>query len=219
MVRLLRDNSGSVLVPYTLVFPLFLVATLGTVDMAFMLYEWALANKAAYVGARRAVVSNPVAEAITNPPYTQSQLQQLGLPCSDVATGQRNVLSDGQPVCPALASVCTPTRTGGNCTNGFRWDETAFATIFGAMQNVFPRLERENVLISYQTNNQGFVGQPGGLPMNVTVSILCMTHELYFIDALLGWTFSPPSGCPATLQGPSIPSFASTLQSEDMATN
>jgi Flp pilus assembly protein TadG len=35
--RLLRDNSGSVLVPYTLVLPLFLVVTLGTVDIAFML--------------------------------------------------------------------------------------------------------------------------------------------------------------------------------------
>jgi hypothetical protein len=118
-----------------------------------------------------------------------------------------------------MASVCTPTRNGGGCTNGFRWDETAFGGIFGAMQNVFPRLERENVVISYQTNNQGFVGQPGGLPMSVTVSIRCMTHEFYFIDALLKWTFSPPSGCPATLRGPPIPSFASTLQSEDMVTN
>ncbi len=219
MGKLLRDDSGSVLVTYTLVFPLFIVATLGSVDIAFMLYEWTLANKAAYVGVRRAVVSDPVAQAITNPPYTPSQLQQLGQPCSDVTTGQRNVLPNGQPFCPTMAAVCTPTRTGGNCTNGFRWDEPAFAAIFGAMQNVFPRLERENVLISYQTNNQGFVGQPGGLPMNVTVSIQCMTHEFYFVDVLLKLTFSPPSGCPATLRGPPIPSFASTLQSEDMATN
>ncbi|HWP26780.1 MAG TPA: TadE family protein [Xanthobacteraceae bacterium] len=219
MGKLLRDDSGSVIVIYTLVFPLFIVATLGTVDMALMLYEWALTNKAAYVGARTAVVSDPVAAGITTPVYTQSQLQQLGQPCVDAATGQRNVASDGQFFCPTVAAVCTPTPSGGNCTNGFRWDEPAFARIFTAMQNVFPRLQRQNVQIAYQTNNQGFVGQPGGLPMNITVSIQCMTHGLYFIDALLGWTFSPPSGCPASLRGPPIPSFASTLPSEDMVTN
>jgi hypothetical protein len=216
---LLRDNAGSVLVSYTLVFPLFIIVTLGTVDMALMLYEWALANKAAYVGVRRAVVSNPVAQGITSPVYTQSQLQQLGEPCANIVTGQPNVTSDGQSFCPSIAAVCTPTASGGSCSNGFRWDEAAFGWIFAAMQNVFPRLQRENVQIAYRTNNQGFVGQPGGLPMNVTVSIQCMTHELYFIDALLKWTFSPPIGCPATLKGPPIPSFASSLQSEDMATN
>jgi hypothetical protein len=64
------------------------------------------------------------------------------------------------------------------------------------MQAVFLRLQRENVTISYQTNGTGLVGQawegsadPGNpqftLPMNVTVSITGMTHQFYFISALL----------------------------------
>ena len=64
--KLLRDITGSILVEYTIVFPLFILLVLGTIDVTYMLYEWALANKAAYVGARTAVVSDPVANGITN---------------------------------------------------------------------------------------------------------------------------------------------------------
>jgi hypothetical protein len=216
---LLRETAGSALIAYALVFPLFVLTVMGTVDMAYLLVEWTMANKAVYLGARKAVVSNPVARNITNHAYSQSQIEQLGQPCANVVTGQRNVTPDGQAYCPSLNVVCTPAGSGGTCSNGFDWDEIAFATIFDAMQNAFARLSRENVLIRYQTNDLGFVGQPGGLPMNVTISIACMTHQFYFIDAFMNWTFSPPPGCPANLQGPAIPSFASTLQSEDMATN
>ena len=214
--KLLRDITGSVLVEYTLVFPLFIAAMLGTVDVAYMLYEWNQADKAAYIGARKAVVTNPIATNITSPTYTTAQLANLGQPCFNAATGVAN----GN--CPSLSTVCTPAASNGSCTNGFMWSaasETAFTSIFAPMQQVFPRLTRQNVQITYQTNNLGYVKQPGGLPMNVTVSIRCMTHQFYFIDALMNWVFSPPPGCPSTLQGPAIPSYASTLQSEDMVTN
>ena len=87
-----RDITGSVLVEYAVVFPLFMLVTLGTVDVTYMLYEWALANKATYVGARAAVVSNPVAQNITEDRllYDPSQLKQMGQYCFDFATGTGN---------------------------------------------------------------------------------------------------------------------------------
>ena len=208
----LRDIAGAVLVEYTVVFPLFIVVVLGTVDVTYMLYEWGLANKAAYRGARTAVVSAPVAVNITSPAYDATL---IGQPCFNTAGTNVN--------CPSLSTVCTPGASNGTCTNGFAWDEAAFTNssdrIFDRMKSIFPRLTRQNVQISYQTNNLGFVGRPGGLPMNVTVSIQCMTHQFFFIDALMRWAFTPPAGCPVTLRGPAIPGFASTLQSEDMSTN
>ena len=42
---------------------------------------------------------------------------------------------------------------------------TAFIRIFNTMQNVFPRLQRSNVTISYQTNGTGLVGQRGMAPL------------------------------------------------------
>jgi len=62
--KLLRDITGSILVEYTIVFPVFILLVLGTVDVAYMLSDWALANKAAYVGARTAVVADAVANGL-----------------------------------------------------------------------------------------------------------------------------------------------------------
>ena len=92
------------------------------------------------------------------------------------------------------------------------------------MQAVFPPLQRENVTISYQTNGTGLVGQawegsadPGNpqftLAMNVTVSITGMTHQFYFVSPLLKVFGGAISATPA------IPTFATTLQSEDLFTN
>jgi Flp pilus assembly protein TadG len=210
--KLLQDSEGGALVEFTLVFPILLLVALGTVDFTYMLFDWSMANKAAFIGARTAVVSDPVATGITNPTYDTTL---LGQSCSNPATGA----ATGN--CPApVSTVCTPGASGGSCTAGYTFDNTAFTTILGNMQNVFPRLQRQNVQLAYQTNGLGFVGRPGGLPMDVQVSIRCMTHQFYFIGALMGWIFTAPAGCPAgTPAGPAIPAFATTLTSEDTVTN
>src|SRR2546422_8846034 len=171
------------LVEYTVVFPLFILVTLGTVDVAYMLSDWALANKAAYVGARTAVVSNPVAQGITNP-FTPGLNPNIGKLCFDPTTGAANTDSNGNNYCPTVSSVCTGASGGGSCTNGYTFDNTAFAPILGNMKAIFPRLQAGNVQISYQTNGLGFVLQPGGLPMNVTVSITGMTHQFFFLPSI-----------------------------------
>jgi hypothetical protein len=219
-VNFWHDKTGSMLVEYTVAFPLFIAVTLGTVDVAYMLFDWALANKAAYVGARTAVVSNPVAPNITNNAslgYTTSQLQNPGASCYDFSTGLQN----GN--CPSIGPiVCTSTA----CTpSTFGFDSAAFTNasgtgVFDAMQRIFPRLQPANVTITYQTIDKdtsgfsasGVVLQPNGLPMVVTVSITGMTHQLFFIDPILrffGTGFAARN----------IPAFSTTLQSEDMFTN
>jgi TadE-like protein len=224
--RLLRDCLGASLMEFTVVFPVFILITFGTVDVTYMLFDWALANKAAYVGAHRAIVSGPIASGLTNPTYDATK---IGLMCFDPAFGTPNAN------CPlgSLATTCTPSSgTGGSCTNGFAFDNAAFNCIFdprsdvancapaaasGAevmgMHDIFPKLQRQNVRISYQPANLGFVGRPGGLPMNVTVSISGMTHEMYFIGPIMGFF---GGGFAAN---PPIPAFATTLPSEDMASN
>jgi len=211
MVRLWRDIAGSVLVEYTIVFPVFILVTLGTVDVTYMLADWAAANKAVYRGARTAIVSSPVASGITDPVGT------IGW-CFDFATGN----STG--TCPASSSVCTPATSGGSCTNGYTWNESVFTNptatnewqkgIFDRMQVIFPRLQRQNVRIAYQTTGYGKAGQPSGLPMTVTVSITCMTHPLFFLGGLASWAFAPP--CPGAPPGAPMPTFATSLTSEHM---
>ena len=218
--KFLRDVTGSVLVESTIVVPILLLLVLGTIDATYLFFEWSLANKAAYVGARAAAVSNPVAPNIVNITYTSAQLNNIGQSCISVSCPSANAT--------CTSTTCTTTTTG--FTPGF--DSTAFTNskktgIFDKMQAIFPRLQPQNVMISYQTNGSGVVGEPYSgnasqfsLPMNVTVQITCMTHQFYFLSGLMGWVFTPPTGCsPAPLAGPPISASTTTMQSEDMYTN
>ena len=107
--RILRDCEGSALLEFTVVFPIFMVCAFGTVDVSYMLFEWAQANKATYVGARCAVVSNPVASGITGLTYS-TQSTELGVSCFNAADGTVNTTAS----CPTVSTVCTPSSgTGG----------------------------------------------------------------------------------------------------------
>jgi TadE-like protein len=216
--RLWRDIAGSVLVEYTIVFPVFILVTLGMVDVTYMFADWAAANKAVYLGARTAIVSDPVAGGSS--PITAPQ-GTIGHWCFNFKDGTSN----GN--CPSLTSVCTG--SDGNCTNGYSFDNTTFTTIVARMQAIFcPQLvapytncplQSQNVTITYQTTGYGYAGQPGGLPMTVKVSLNCMTHRFYFLGALMNWIFTASAGCAGTPLGPPMPTFATTLTGEDMATN
>lgn len=207
MNRLIRDLGGGALLEFTLVFPVTILVTLGTVDAAYMLYEWGLANKAAYRGARTAVVRNSVTPDATTLSYSASDIGDL---CFDTATGA--AVSPAK--CPTFTYTCGVPTNAGTCPN---FDNTAFNVILAQMQVVFPRLQAGHVEIRYETTGLGFAGRPGGLPMSVTVSIKCMTHEFFFLSGLMRWTFAAPANpCPAGRPGPRIPAFATTLPSEDM---
>jgi hypothetical protein len=211
--KIWRDIAGSALVEYTVVFPVFILVTLGTVDVTYMLYEWTLANKATYVGARAAVVSNPIAPNITedNLLYSQNQLTKMGQFCFDFTTGSRNGNCPASTVkVDCTSTACTPETFG---FNGSAFTNANGTGIFDRMKIVFPRLQPGNVTISYQLNGSGYVGRPGGLPMNVTVSIRNMTHSTYFLAGIMrffGGIFASTVA---------IPAFTTTLTSEDMATN
>lgn len=205
MNRLLRDCVGSSLVEFTIVFPVFILIAFGTVDVTYMLYDWALANKAAYAGTHRAIVSNPVAQNITTLSYNPTQIGQL---CFNLTDGTSN------GVCPSARTTCTPTAGGGgSCTNGYAFNNNAFTNIFNPMSAIFPRLQPQNVTVSYVTNNLGFDGRPDGLPMDVTVTINGMTHQFYFLGPIMNFFGGGFAANPA------IPAFATTLTSEDMVTN
>ena len=110
------------------------------------------------------------------------------------------------------------------CTNGQAFDNSAFTCIFYpksdlancapaapdpsaviGMLDIFPRLQRQNVTISYQPTNLGFVGRPGGPPMAVTVGMGGLTHQIYFIGPIMrffGGNFAA---------NPPILAFAGTL--------
>jgi hypothetical protein len=210
MIKFWHDRSGSVLIEYTIVFPLLVLTMLGTVDVANMLFQWAEANKAAYVGVRTAIVSNPIAELLTddNTLYTSTQrTQDLGKFCFDFDTGKSNGSCPSSITVQCGSASCTP--------NTYGFNSAAFTNAYGTgifdrMKAIFPQLQPENVLVTYELNGGGYVGREGGLSMNVTVQIQNVPVQFYFLPGIMpyfGGLF------PSQIN---IPSFASTLTSEDM---
>jgi len=187
--KLVRDCAGGSIVEFTLVFPIFILVALGTVDVGLMLSEWAQANTATYVGAHRAIVSDPVAPNL-NAFFNNTIVGGMGLPCADPVTG------DATGNCPTFAPIvctstaCTPNTYGDLNLNNFDDIYKPMRQVFGCSQvpTEACRLERANVTITYQReanlNNLGF-NEANGFPMTVTVSITGLTHQFYFLDGLV----------------------------------
>lgn len=232
MNNLHRDQRGTSLIEFTVVFPLTVLVILGTVDASLLMFDWSSATKATYAGARTATITDPVANgARFTLPYS-TQATYSGRYCFDATTGQ----ADATASCPTFSFVCTGdyTGSGGSCSGSTTstFNKAAFDAIFNSVQAAYPfrALDRRQVRVSYATTNLGFVGQQsfnggqGELPMNVSVELRCMTHEFYFVGGLLDWVFgSLPASCSGITTGAEngliMPPFYTTLPSEDLATN
>jgi Flp pilus assembly protein TadG len=216
-----RDTFGGTFVEFTVMFPLFMMVTFGTVDAGYMYFDYARVSKAAYAGAHRAVVSDPVAAAVLSPTWDNTK---LGNQCADIANGGSNVN------CPSQSFDCTYSISNASASCG---SSAVTAGAFDAIVNVIQQtygcdlnnvsgcpIQRQNVRVSYATNELGFVGNPSGSSVNVTVGVHCVVHPFFFIGAIMQWTFSQNSadGCGSgAARGWTIPSYSTTLTSEDLS--
>jgi hypothetical protein len=209
-------------VQFTLVFPILMLIVLGTVDASLMFFSYAGGYKATYAGARFAAVSAPVAQSNNVKLLDPTPGSKAGLSCFDAGGNP-----DATANCTSWTLVCTGgAGNGGTCTgcspNCF--NNTAFTDILNKMQSyyLYRTLDRRQVTVSYQSTGLGYVSRPGGSPMTVTVSLRCMKHELFFLGPLMGWAFPAlPAACNGipTNSGIPMPTFSTTLPSEDMTTN
>jgi hypothetical protein len=225
--EVLRDARGASMVEFTVAFPVLALVSLGTVDLGNLLYQWNAAAKATQVGARQAIVIDPVASGLENliddywSDESQNYYNNIGQNCSN---------ADGTPNlnhCPVIEVVCRGAEgTAGTCVTISGADHpflnAPFAAIFDGtathvgMRAMFPRLERRFVEIRYRTTGLGFAGRPN-LPMEVSVSIRCLNQEFYFVDALAN-LITPANACEGEPAGWPIPASTTTLTAEDFST-
>lgn len=233
-----NDERGAALLEFAVVFPLAVLVILGTVEASLLMLDWAGGTKATYLGARVAVVNDPVANSVRFPMSSYTYLTtKSGAYCVNV-----NGTTATDAGCPTVSITCTGNadiNSDGTCTSG-TFNKTAFKKIFDAVQRAYigRKLDPRQVQVTYETTDLGFVGQQryyaetvsnisrtdGELPTNVTVSLRCMQHQFYFVGGLLGWAFPAQSGSCAGIttggtKGFVMPSFYTTLPSEDLSTN
>ena len=214
-IRRLRwsDERGGVLVEFTVMLTIFFIFILGSVDFLMAMYQWNAASKAVQVGARIAAVSTPVANGLTD------------------ITGLEGGADAGDfPPPPFTTRTCSGAGSG-SCTGGSTYNLAAMNRIvFGrvggtscgnatssyeiGMCDIFPRVTRANVVVSYMYSGLGYAGRPGDTALGgggpvptITVSLQNIPFEFFFLGGLLGFA------------NINIPPLTTTITGEDLSSN
>jgi Flp pilus assembly protein TadG len=152
-------------VEFAMVLPLLLLLIFGIIDIGRYMWTINQAEKATQMGARYAVVSDPVANVIN------TDFVNFGIAGGDPVP----TATFDNAVC--TSSNCTVTGTGGLDTSR---NATAFTQIVTWMQKFFPSVQASNVWVTYQNIGLGYSGDP----INPNVAALTTVE-------LRGLTFQP----------------------------
>ena len=107
------DETGSLLVEFSILLPLIILVMFGSVDLLYALYQWNTAAKAVEVGARIAAVSDPVAAGLNQ--LTSAVPVALNASGRPLAMPQFTVACDGETATCTCAGTCA-----GMVANPFR---------------------------------------------------------------------------------------------------
>ena len=186
--KVLRDRTAASAAEFALVLPLLLLFIFGIIDAGRWIWTYNRAEKATQMGARMAVVTNPLSSDLTS--------SYVGA-CSPA-------LTQGDLI-PA-SCFSTITCTSSSCSSGTE-DSDAFNAIVARMQLFLPQLTAANVVVEYSSSGLGYAGNPNGPDVSplVTVKIGSPATAVQFtpITSLLLATVN-------------MPSFTTTLTAEDL---
>ncbi|AMJ62710.1 TadE/TadG family type IV pilus assembly protein [Bosea sp. PAMC 26642] len=167
-----------------LVLPVLLVLIFGAADLALFLWQQNSAQKAVQLGARKAIVSMPVADG---PGLTPAESTAYW---NDLPLGQRCAPErDRKSICPIFTVTCS-IRERCICPGFVRCNfllvDARLAPIREAMRAILPQLRADQIEVSYAMNYLGYVGRPVPVPVNVQVKILDLRYDFLFLGNLLG---------------------------------
>ncbi|QKG71128.1 TadE/TadG family type IV pilus assembly protein [Erythrobacter mangrovi] len=193
--RFLADQTGAV-AEFALLLPLIMLFMLGLIDAGRYAYDFNRGEKATQIGARVAVVTDPLVQQLTT--YTFS-----GVTVGGVQLGQGDRIPQG-----ALGTI-TCTSTGCTCTvapclgGTLTLDTAAFAVMANRIKQIWPKVEDADITVEYTGSGLGYAGNPSGMDIApfVTVRLANMDFTSIF---LFGTTVG-------------LPDFHYTLTMEDGA--
>lgn len=202
LVSFADDRRGASAVEFALVLPLLLLFLLGIIDAGRFLWETNRAEKATQMGARFAIVTNVVPEAIVDAEYTGT------VNCDDdndgvfesCGTGSdiKNPNALGQLTCTSSACSCTLAP----CPVTPPIPEEYFTNLVNRMQAMKPDISASNVEIEFRGSGIGYAGDPTGMEIVPLVTVRLTGLQFRPIFLFGGVAFD-------------LPSFATTLTAED----
>jgi Flp pilus assembly pilin Flp len=186
MKRFIQNQSGASAAEFAVILMLLMILTFAIMDMGYALWQWNNAEKATQFGARLAAVSTPIAPGLAT------------FDCGSSTTTAGQACSQGGNSFAAVS--CTIS----SCTGSFGFSQTEADRLLARMQQMFPRLQGENLIVEYEDLQLAFDGR--GSPVgSVTVRLVGMTFDFIILDALIGFTQI------------AMPEFTTTYTTEDLS--
>ena len=147
--RLAHCRGGGTAAEFALVLPLFLFFLFGIIDGGRLLWEINQAEKATQVGARFAIVTDPVSPDLVDADYTSGSIAAGDLiPHTELGTLRCSSTTCDCPVSP--------------CPGGGTVNSAAFSIIATRMQAIHSGITADKVRIRYSGSGFGYAGDPVG---------------------------------------------------------
>jgi len=197
VLRLLRCNAGATAAEFGMVLPLLLMFLIGTIDVGRFLWTANRAEKATQMGVRYAVATDMIPAGLASYSFASTGGIPQGDPIPQSAFGGASCTSSGGTV------TCT-CDTGATCPPLGTPDSEEFGRIVQRMQNFYPAITANNVLVDYDYAGLGYAGDPNGSDVVPLVTI-----------KLTGMTFTPLLFRFFGNATVNLPSFSSALTMED----
>ena len=202
LARLLRCDRAASAAEFALVVPLLLLFIFGIIDVGRFMWEVNQAEKATQVGARMAIVTNPVSSGLVDADFASSTLPAGSLIPADAL---------GNLVCSSAACACAdcPTSIGAGVNSA------AFTALVTRMAQIKPGITAANVEVTYRGSGFGYAGAaatgtgggsapPETMEISPLVTVSLKDVEFTPITSLL-------------LASIDLPAFSTTLTAEDSA--
>jgi len=200
--RLLRCSRAASAAEFALVVPLLLLFIFGIIDVGRFMWEINQAEKATQVGARMAIVTNPVSTGLVDADFASATLPVGSLiPASAL----------GNLVCSSTACTCAncPTSIGSGVNSA------AFAAIVTRMAQIKPGITAANVEVTYRGSGFGYAGAASSGPGGGSAPPETMEISPLVTVSLKDVEFTPITSL--LLASIDLPSFTTTLTAEDSA--
>lgn len=178
-----RDRRAATSAEFALVLPLMLLFLLGIIDVGRYAWNVNQLEKAAQMGVRFAVVTNPVEGGLTTTSYVGNTACSGGV-----------ALTPGDPICREAFGREVCTSAGCTCASSpcvsTSFQSAAFANVLARVQDFAPSVAAANLNVEYAGSGIGYAADPDmALAPVVTVALVDVDFTAI---SLLGITLSLP---------------------------